>query len=356
MRLIALFALAATVSAIAVGFPRLARAESANRISGPFVHDNLSVYFVHGTSAPGPTPLTLQEALAKGSVRVIETGSVNELKIENTGAEEVFIQSGDIVKGGRQDRVLTVSFILAPKSGEVPIASYCVEQGRWSARGKEDSARFSSADHAMPSREAKLAMKAPAPEKGGEASGHADVGSRQQKVWSHVSETQSKLSAGLNSDVTASRSKSSLQLSLENEKLEKSRGEYVKALQEKGEGSDDVVGYVFAVNGHINSADIYPSNGLFRKMWPKLLAASVTEAIGERSQTPKDGKTEDAKPFEPPAVAAVEEFLKQAEQGKAQQQATAPASVQETRDADESLYVEAKRKDGGWVHRNYLKK
>jgi hypothetical protein len=55
-------------------------------------------------------------------VRVEETGSVNELKIENLGDEDVYIQSGDIVKGGRQDRALTVSFILPKKSGAVPEA------------------------------------------------------------------------------------------------------------------------------------------------------------------------------------------------------------------------------------------
>ena len=56
-----------------------------------------------------------------------------------------------------------------------------------------------------------------------------------------------------------------------------------KALEQAGEKDDDVVGYVFAVNGKLNSADVYPSNGLFRKMWPKLLQASVTEAIGEKN-------------------------------------------------------------------------
>ena len=127
---------------------------------------NLAVYFVHGVSAGGAIPLTLQEALAKGSVQVVETGRVNELQIENTGSEEVFIQAGDIVKGGRQDRVLTVSFVLPPKSGQVPIASFCVEQGRWSARGKEDQFKFSSAHEAMPSRAALLAMITPSePEK-----------------------------------------------------------------------------------------------------------------------------------------------------------------------------------------------
>jgi hypothetical protein len=61
------------------------------------------------------------------------------------------------------------------------------------------------------------------------------------------------------------------------------------------------------VNGKINSADIYPSNGLFRKMWPKLLRASVTEAIGERT-------AEDAPA---PPTAAVSGFIGSADHGRA---------------------------------------
>src|SRR5262245_25080771 len=91
-------------------------AEQGVRLSGPHTYENLAVYFVHGASAPGPVPITLQEAVAKGSVQVIETSRVNELQIENTGGEPVFVQAGDIVKGGKQDRVLTVSFVLPANS------------------------------------------------------------------------------------------------------------------------------------------------------------------------------------------------------------------------------------------------
>src|SRR5580704_19602050 len=89
------------------------------RLSGPEVHENLAIYFVHGKSRSGPVPLTLAEALAKKTVVVREIGQVNELQVENTGSEEIFVQSGDIVKGGQQDRVLSVSLLLQPHSGPV---------------------------------------------------------------------------------------------------------------------------------------------------------------------------------------------------------------------------------------------
>jgi hypothetical protein len=338
-----------------------ARAEESPRISGPFTHSNLSVYFVHGASASGPAPLTLQEALEKDAVEVIETGSVNELQIRNKGDEEIFIQSGDIVKGGRQDRVVTVSFVLPPKSGKVPLASFCVEHGRWSGRGKEDAARFSSSAELMPSREAKLAMKAPLPasdeplaKSGPNPARRAlsrgnDTGARQTNVWNEVAKTQSKLSGGVQESVNSSVSATSLQLSLENEKLQAARVEYIKALEPEGLKGDDVIGYVFAVNGRINSADLYPSNALFRKMWGKLLAASVTEAIGESGEGPVAQAT-------PPEIAAVKEFLASAEKGKSESQDIASLARQEVRDNKESLYVAVQTSKGAWVHRNYLKK
>src|SRR5205809_7617380 len=90
---------------------------AGQRIFGPVVHENLAVYFIHGKSAPGKVPLTLEEAMAKGVVKVRETGNVNQLEIENLGKDEVFVQSGDIVKGGQQDRTLMFSLLLPPRSG-----------------------------------------------------------------------------------------------------------------------------------------------------------------------------------------------------------------------------------------------
>ncbi len=109
----------------------------------------------------------------------------------------------------------------------------------------------------------------------------------------------------------------------------------------------DVIGYVFAVNGRVNSADVYPSNALFAKMWTKLLNASITEAIGERTKAAAGTS---------PGTADVAAFLAAAEAGKSEDKSIAAFMRQETRDADKALYVEAKRDDGRWVHRNYLAK
>jgi hypothetical protein len=339
-----LFLAALAAASVAYVVPSLAQktASEGYRISGPFVHENLAVYFVHGKGKGGPVPLTLEEALAEGLVNVYETGQVNQLAIENLGREEVFVQSGDIVKGGRQDRLLTVSLTLPPNSGRVPIASFCVEQGRWAPRGREEAQKFSSSSAALPSREAKLAVRAPQPVTAGEPVGV----SRQAEVWRNVARIQDKLSGNVGAPVASGLSRTSLQLSLENEKLAETRAAYVKALQSAGENESDIVGYVFAINGKLNSGDLYPSNGLFRKMWPKLLAASATEAISEKNEI--GGVT--------PSAEAVLAFLSQAEEGKPTVKNIDGRVRFETREAPNAFYFEAARPNGAWVHKNYLAK
>jgi hypothetical protein len=348
----------------AAGFGAAQTPEGA-RISGPAVHENLAVYFIHGKSAPGKVPLTLDEALTKGAVQVRETGDVNELEIENLGDEDVFVQSGDIVKGGRQDRSLMVSLLLPPRSGRIPIASFCVEQGRWSARGGEDIKNFSTAAAAVPSREMKLAMKAPMPASSpadpmgyveprgsnrmspGSAPAQivADTATRQRQVWDDVQKTQARLNQNLGVQVRSPQSGSSLQLALENGKLIGAQQAYVSAIKPAGEAQDDIVGYVFAVNGKLNSADVYPSNGLFRKMWGKLVDASAIEAIGQM----------DAPRADAPSIEAVQAFLSDAERGAASEKPLNAGVRLTTRDAPAAYLFETDRADG-WVHRNYLAK
>jgi len=346
---------------IAVLFPLIADpaisagADERYRLSGPVVHDNLVIYFVHGASSSGPVPLPLDEALTKGFVQVYETGSVNELAIENRGDEEVFVQSGDIVKGGQQDRALTVSLLLPAHSGRIPIAAFCVERGRWSRRGNEDVRQFSTAAVAIPSHDAKLAMKAPAaPADPAATVGSAppirtsfNTGERQREVWASVARVIDHLSSSLDVSVASPLSQTSLELALEHDQeLKNAQLAYLAAVQPEGERDADIIGYVFAVNGKLSSADIYASNGLFRKMWPKLSIASATEAIAERHGAGAAA----------PSIEAVAAFMVAAEAGQATQRNLTENAQLETRDSDQALYFETRWSDGRWAHRNYLAK
>src|SRR5438046_116 len=123
-RYAALFGGLAVLFAGAVGASLLACGEPKPdvTVSGPFTHANLTIFPIHGKdTVTGRKLLTLQEALEQKKVVVHETSTVNELSVENVADDaEVFIQSGDIVKGGRQDRLLATDLIVPPKSGKVP--------------------------------------------------------------------------------------------------------------------------------------------------------------------------------------------------------------------------------------------
>jgi len=339
----------------ALPFGGTAFAADGVTISGPIAHDNLAIYLIHGSAAVGAVPLSLQEALDNGSVKVRETGSVNELTVENVSDDEVFVQAGDIVKGGRQDRVLSVDLLLPSRSGAVSIAAFCVEHGRWSARGPEDSTQFSSSAAAMPSHEAKVAMRAyaiaaaappVAPPRRDASPTAASTMQSQQVIWGTVKKTQESLARSVGAPVAAPASPSSLQLSLENERLQEVQAAYLAALQNAGQADADIVGYVFAVNGKISGGDVYASNALFRKMWRKLLAAAVTEAISEKGATAAA----------PPSIEDVHAFLTAAATGEKTVRVISDSVRLAMLEGTGSLFAETRRADSSWVHRNYLAK
>src|SRR5260370_5908355 len=140
------------------GQSNLAQGKDDYKLEGPFTQGNLTVFLIHGQDKiKGQTFLTLQEALVQKKVIVRETREVNQLSIENVSGEEVYVQSGDIVKGGQQDRMLVVDLILPPRSGRIPIAAFCVENGRWRQRGSQQVTVFNSSATVVASREVKLA-------------------------------------------------------------------------------------------------------------------------------------------------------------------------------------------------------
>lgn len=304
------------------------------RLSGPYTHKNLSIFLVHGKNTiKAKSFLTLQEALVQKKIVVYETKSVNELSIQNFSDEDVYVQSGDIVKGGQQDRMIGVDLIVPPRSGKLPISAFCVEHGRWSGRGNEQSRVFSSSSDVAATKEIKLAAKRE---------------NSQGEVWQSVTVAQDKLSRNVGTRVNSTVSESSLQLAVENNRVQETADNYVKALGGIADRSDDVIGYVFAINGKVNSADIYGSNLLFKKLWPKLLKANAIEAIAELQ---KDK-------FAPASAETVQGFLSESEKAKGTEKDVNARVNLLTREDEENILFETRDKDqkGAWIHRNYIKK
>ena len=316
------------------------------RITGPFEHNHLSVFFLHDESRGGAVPLTLKEGLLDKSLRINETGNIHELSIENTGRADVFVQAGDLVKGGRQDRVLGVSMVVPAKSSRVPIAAYCVESGRWGRRGFEDQGRFTSSLHAFFSPRAKMALRRAATSFSPAAKRFAsqDYASMQRDVWDEVQSTQAGLAKNLRSDVRSVASPTSLDLSMEQAQVQEARGAYLDLLARNGRGDHSITGTVIAINGAVRTGEIYPWGGLFDKMWDKNLNASVTEALRITPQAQGQAASH----------ATVEAMLRQIELGNETRHPLPLGSWLRQRLGNSFAFLESLRPDGAWVHRSYF--
>jgi hypothetical protein len=269
-------------------------------LSGPYTHENLTIFLFHGPDRlDGSRYVSLREGLEQKQVRVHETGTVGQLEAENLSPTiDVFIQAGDVLKGGRQDRTLGIDFIVPARSGRVLVPAFCVESGRWHKRRGEDDVLFSCSAHSLHAKSARLATK---------------VAKDQHAVWDGVAESQEALGSALKKSVHVAHSPTSYQLSVEDADLEKRKADFQHRLSGISKNYTDVLGYAFYVNGERNSADIYGAAKLFQKLWEKLLDVAILEAISAKKAK-----------AEPVGEANVHEWLGQAAQAAATDRKTAP--------------------------------
>lgn len=312
----------------------LAYGASDYRLSGPYQFQNLTIFIAHSDlEADVSNLLTLNEALEKGYVTVFETGQVGELAIENFSAYPVYIQSGMIVKGGKQDRVLRFDIIIQAKSGRVPLPSFCVEQGRWTPREKESADRFSSAAKLVPHREIKIAAKA---------------AESQEQVWSSVADLGKAIKTKVHGEANAGGyHSSSLQIMQEDEIVRSRVEDYLEYFRGKIRLRDDAVGLIFAVNGKLSCADLYQSPLLFAKMYPQLLEAAATEAI-----------TEFVPKRKVPTVTSADVFrwLEESEQGNFFRKTINGTMELRIKETDDCVVFETypNLKTSIWIHKNIL--
>ena len=303
------------------------------RITGPYEYEDLSIFLIHGPDAPGNGRYTpLQEAMERKIVTVIETNHVNELAIENISAtEDVFVQAGDIVKGGRQDRVLAVDMVLPARSGTVPISAFCVEQSRWQGRGAEPVDHFTLTEMvATPS--LRQVIK--------------DIGT-QAGVWSEVQDSQEKLAASLAKSVRSEQSPTSLPLALESEVVQETTALYLAKLLPIVHQWNDVIGFAFAINDELKVGDVYCSKIMFKQFWPRLLKAAAVEAIATPAvkRAPNDL-----------AIETVGASLVNMELAAATVSVVNARTHSIKRETDDGLFFQSVDTKPGttWIHRSYL--
>ena len=194
---------------------------------------------------------------------VAESGSVPTLKVTNKGDAPAFLMAGEQLSGGKQNRVLNASILVAPHS-ELPIPVSCVERGRWAYR----SAKFGSAGSSSHSHLRKLMHS------------HATLSyrsegkpsSRQGEVWREVDRKMAE--TGSHSDTMV------LQKMYEDTESD------LAPVTEQLQAPEGASGVVFAYGGRIAGFDLFDQPATLAKLWPKLVRAYAVDARAEEEAAP----------------------------------------------------------------------
>jgi hypothetical protein len=254
----------------------------AYRISGPYSHANLSVYFLHSDIQDDRNFITLAEGFRQHLVRVTEKDrkEVNELLISNLSDRPLFLQEGDRLKGGDQDRTLRSSLVIPPGAKRVRLPAFCIEHGRW-VEGRHGNA-FAYADGmTLAPRSVRAAAK---------------IAKDQQQVWDSVAREKQVAGEALGAPSVTS----SLNETLDSGAVAQAIQGYSKALAGILADKKDAVGVAIVVNGVIEEVDIYPGHPLLGSLYPRLVRSYAVQAAAQQAQ---------GAPPAPPTPAEVIRFM-----------------------------------------------
>ena len=206
----------------------------------------------------------MEEAFRAGKLKINENkggGSVPLIQVQNDGDRPVFLQAGETVKGGQQDRIIA-SDAVVPPGHQGPIAVYCVEQSRWS--GSRAFIRDDTMLFIAPTRGLKYFVQ-------------HKVGSQQGRVWTEVDEAKQKAVEALSLESSRTSSlNEELRKVLTSERFVASVAEVLATPV-----PTDAVGAIFVIKGKVAHFDRYATHDLFVQQFPKLVNSAVFEALLE---------------------------------------------------------------------------
>jgi hypothetical protein len=268
------------------------------KVLAPIRQGNLTIFPVvtsktHSTDAF----LTLDEGVRTGDVVVSESGriaplirrrdhrrygeqplqpggaQVNTLVLVNNSKRPLLLLAGEIVTGGKQDRVIGRDRLIPAESDPVDLGVFCVEPGRWvGAKSEFSTMGFSMAAPGVRSK--------------------AMAEKNQAQVWSAVRGAQESIVAAapppVGRELQATTSYAQVienkdvqrQLNAVAAPIESGYRSLIKELKDR-----NAVGVVVAVNGEIIWADLFASTDLLQRYWPKLVRSYAAEAIVTRAKS-----------------------------------------------------------------------
>ena len=238
--------------------------------------------------------IVLDEAMPKQLVRIHEQADedVNSLTLTNKSDQPLFLLAGEVIIGGKQDRIIGRNTIVPPKKTQtVPV--FCVEHGRWDNSGKELTTAKALAH--------------------GRLRGSANFDT-QSDVWKEVA---------AKNELRKTKSSTDTYRKVATQQSDGTLGKWEKqvdtALGKLPDGDKaKLVGFAVSVNGKVATVDVFDNPTLFKKLQGKLVRSYITEAIDVKKQ--KDVK--------PPTSKDVVDFIADAE--KAQEERSFETDLSES--------------------------
>jgi hypothetical protein len=297
-------------------------------VSGPFVHENLAVFLIHSEQDDDREYITLDQGLQDNVVKVSEKkqAQVQELEIDNQSDKYLFLQEGDRISGGQQDRIIVTSLVVPPKSGKMPLPSFCVEEGRWHGRAEFDG----TSNTALAPKEVRQASK---------------ITNDQGSVWQSVRGI--KAVANSADGVNAPNSNTSLNETLDSPQVKQLSDKCAAALRGVLDEQPNAVGVAVVINGSIEEVNVYPNRQLLGKLYPRLLQSYALQAAltKDKAKGAKEITASDIRAF----------LNERQEQAKAKARQVNERNVLQVR--DDTAKVECQTVyEGKVVHRQWLSK
>ncbi len=340
---------------LASGLPSGPDSSSGWRIGEPITYETLTVFPVLSSQDAYTANFeTLDAALASGEAVVAEQGEymrrsrsgaepavlnsgggaqVNQLVLVNRGKKPLLLLAGEVVSGGKQDRIIGKDRIIPIGAQPLPLDVFCVEHSRWTSGGSTFAAAKTMVhptvrEQAAIDQDQNRVWAAVRGDAVGSGSGGGVAGGRvgattsagaaaraqaQSEMSSNLEVTAPRISPEQLSSVMASAAptqgyrsiyqSAAVGPSVENFALEVERRFNRATSGLKGE---HVVGVIIAFGGEVAWSDIFASSQLFDAYWPKLLRSYAVEAL-TRPATREAVSLVDARDFLRPAFGHVRE-------------------------------------------------
>lgn len=234
------------------------------KVGDPVEYRNLKIFPIVATKTMTlKTFVTMDEAMDKDWLKIKELGSgeVNTVHVKNTGGQMVFLLTGEMITGAKQDRMLKEDVLLPPKSEWVEVPVYCVEHGRWVSVSSE----FKSGGYIVPNAVRQCAK----------------MTESQSEVWAGIEKSQA--------DLGVASGTGTVRANYEDEEVNKEVRGYEDKFSKVPKISSRTVGVVVTTGDRIICVDMFANNGLLKKLWKKLVKSYAMDAIaGEKSRFNKE--------------------------------------------------------------------